>query len=180
MSLNNSASLAKSNSYAPPNPLIRSPTVHPRQTYEPILTPPVVPSTLLPSLPDGPRQQSSLPPNLSATHVLSTHLVTAAWPRTPSDLFIELEHEPLANENKQDRKARVKREHQHLSTMKRASERGETKGVPKREEVLYSAFNRYRRKGPWLQDGLTLVVTHAVGFPKEVCKRAVSWWVQKF
>ncbi|KAF9513559.1 hypothetical protein BS47DRAFT_1344191, partial [Hydnum rufescens UP504] len=25
----------------------------------------------------------------------------------------------------------------------------------------------YRRKGPWLPDGLTLVVTHAVGFPKE-------------
>ena len=161
-------STISSNSYARPNPLIRYPTVYPRKTYAPILTPPVVPLALLPSLPDGPREQSSLPPNLSATHALSTHLVTAAWPRTPSDLFIESEHEPPANESKQDRKARVKREHEYLTIKKRASERGETAGVPERKEVLYSAFNRYRRKGPWVQGGLTLFVTHAVGFPKEV------------
>jgi hypothetical protein len=153
--------------YAPPNPILRSPTLNPTQTYAPILTPPVIPSALLPRLPYGPRDQSSLPGSLSATHVLSTHLVTAAWPRAPSELFIESEHEPPENESKQERKARVLHGHEYLKARREAFE-SRDKSVPERSEVLYSAFNRYRHKGPWLRNGLTLLVTHAVGFPKEV------------
>ncbi|KAF9518485.1 hypothetical protein BS47DRAFT_1338154, partial [Hydnum rufescens UP504] len=37
----------------------------------------------------------------------------------------------------------------------------------------------YRRKGPWLPDGLTLVVTHAVGFPKEIWEPAYAKIVEQ-
>ncbi|KAF9509981.1 hypothetical protein BS47DRAFT_1396381 [Hydnum rufescens UP504] len=130
----------EANTYPPPKPILRFPNTKSPLTYSPILTPPVVPYALLPTLPYGPSEQS-LPGSLSATHILSTHIIPAAWRRSPSDLFIESEHEPPQNESKQDRKARI---------------------------GIFRAFNMYRRKGPWLPVGLTLLVTHAVGFPKEI------------
>lgn len=145
------------------------PSMNPYPTYEPLLTPPYVADANLPRLPHGPRSQSSLPDALRRTHVLTSHIVTAAWPRVPSDLLVESEHVPPASESKEQRKARVESEFRSLSYKKRAQERRDVKGVPKREEVLYNVFNRYRRKGAWDRNGVTIVVTHAVGFPKEVC-----------
>lgn len=152
-------------SWSPPEPLIVSPLMNFYPTYDPLLPPPT--TSALPTLPSGFRSQSSLPAALSSTHVLSTHIVTAAYPRCPGPLFSPAKHEPPANEGKAERKARVEREFQEMQTLKRAAERRE-RGLEERNEVLYNVFNRYKRKGEWLQDGLTLVVTHAVGFPKEV------------
>lgn len=154
--------------YPPPNPVKIMPSVNPYPNYNPILTPPAVSPSDLPSLPHGPRPQSSLPPNLQKTHILSSHIVTAAWPRMPSELFVEADHQAPASETKEARKARVNGEFTALSRKKRAAERRDQHGVPARSEVLYNVFNRYRRKGTWDPSGLTIVVTHAVGFPKEV------------
>lgn len=158
--------MASKLSWAPPDPVIVSPLMNPYPTYDPLLTPPVVASSQLPQLPFGPRPQSSLPSALQATHVLSTHIVTGAWPRCPGELFEPAKHDPPAAETKEQRKGRVNREFRDMQIKKRAAERRER--LPERNEVLYNVFNRYRRKGQWEQNGLTLVVTHAVGFPKEV------------
>ena len=155
-------------SYPRPNPAIVSPKVNPYPTYDPILTPPLVAPIDLPELPHGPRPQSSLPKSLQATHVLSSHLVTAAWPRCRSELFVEADHVFPKNETKEQRKTRINREFDEMALKKRAAERRDQPGVPERKEVLYTVFNRYRRKGKWDPEGLTIIVTHAVGFPKEV------------
>jgi len=155
-------------SYPRPNPAIISPRVNPYPTYDPILTPPLVGPLDLPELPHDPRPQSSLPKPLQATHILSTHIITAAWPRCRSELYVEANHSPPVNETKEQRKARVNREFQEMAVKKRAAERRDQLGVSERKEVLYTVYNRYRRKGKWDPEGLTLIVTHAVGFPKEV------------
>lgn len=154
--------------YPRPNPEIISPKLNPYPTYDPILPPPSVAPLDLPKLPGGPRPQSSLPRPLQATHILTSHVVTAAWPRCRSALFAEADHMPPENETKEQRKARVNREFEDMTLKKRAAERRDQSGVPERNEVLYGVYNRYRRKGRWNPDGLTLIVTHAVGFPKEV------------
>lgn len=155
-------------SWGLPEPLVVSPLMNPYPSYDPLLPPPISTSPL-PTLPSGPRTQSSLPTALSKTHILSTHIVCAAFPRCPGPLFDPAAHEPPSNEGKAERKARVEREFQEMQSLKRAAERRE-RGLEAREEALYNVFNRYRRKGAWVPDGLTLVVTHAVGFPKEVSR----------
>lgn len=153
-------------SWAPPDPVIVSPLMNPYPTYDPLLTPPTVALSELPKLPNGARPQSSLPESLQSTHILSTHVVTGAWPRCPGELFDPVQYEPPVPEGKEQRKARVAREFRDMQLKKRAAERRER--LPERNEVLYNIFNRYRRKGQWEQDGITLLVTHAIGFPKEV------------
>lgn len=153
--------------YPRPEQFIKSPSINPPKTYAPLLVPPPLKAAQFPQIPGGARSQSSLPTSLSATHVVSSHIVTAAWPRAPAELFVESAHEPPAFETKEQRKARVDGE--YSAFLARQQERAKP-GVVAREEVLFSVFNRYRRKGLWDKNGLTLIVTHATGFPKEASR----------
>lgn len=152
-----------------PRPAIQAnyPTTNPRTALPYLETPPVIPRSELPPLPGGPRPQSSLPEALSRTHTLSTHIITAAFPRVSANLYNEADYAPPPVESKEARKQRVKDVFEKISVTKRKYEAGASVGTPRRE-VLYNVFNRYARKGPLDPDGLTIIVTHAVGFPKEV------------
>lgn len=152
-----------------PRPAVQAvyPTTNPRRSHAPLETPPVIPRHQLPRLPSLPRTQTSLPQSLSQTHTLTTHIVTAAFPRTPSELLVRANYAPPPDESKQARKERVQNIYKTFSHKKRRQEKGLPVGQPRRE-VLYNVFNRYARKGRMDPNGLTLVVTHAVGFPKEV------------
>ncbi|KAF8330805.1 uncharacterized protein EI90DRAFT_2921583 [Cantharellus anzutake] len=154
--------------YPPPNPVHIWPKVYPPvpETYAPLLNPPLALVGQLPKLPHGQRPQSSLPDAIGRTHVLSAHIAAAAWPRVNSELYVESQWAPPPNETKEERKARVKRHSEFLAQQSYDIDNGLVATWPKRSEVLYNAWNRYARKTQ-VPGGLTLIVTHAVGFPKE-------------
>lgn len=162
-------------SYTRPSSPIKSPSLNPYPSYDPILPPPLISPHELPSLPSAPRLQQSLPPTLQTYYSLSTHIVTAAWPRMPCELFDEAFRTgnipPYGEEDGRAKKLRVEKDRQELERKKMASERRDLAGVPKREEVLYNVFNLYRRVERRSEKGLTLIVAHGIGFVKEVCPR---------
>ncbi len=155
--------------YPPPSPIHAWSTINPPvpTTYDPLLTPPLASIGQLPNLPQGQRPQSSLPDAIRTTHTVSTHIVTAAWPRTNSRLYVETEWAAPPNETKEQRKARVQRHTDYLYQQGLDVDKGLVSTWEKRPEVLYNAWNRYSRKTQ-VPGGLTLIVTHAVGFHKEV------------
>ncbi|KAF8302072.1 hypothetical protein DL93DRAFT_2233650 [Clavulina sp. PMI_390] len=157
-----------SNSYAPPEPPLLMPQNPRKPSYAPLEVPPEVPASSLPELPSPPRAKSSLPPALARDYKLTTHIVTAAWPRLPSQLYDPAAYEVPQNEGKAERRARVDQIYAKLDGSRILADRGEG---PARKEVLYNVLNRYRRKDRWIREGgergITLFVTHGVGFPKE-------------
>ena len=155
-------------SYPPPNPIITWPKINPPvpTTYAPLLPPPPASEGELPRLPRGQRLHSSLPDAIRKTYTLTTHIITAAWPRVNSELYVESRWAAPPNETKAGREARVKQHSEYLFQQSLDVVNGLVPTWPKRHEVLYSAWNRYARKTQ-VPGGLTLIVTHAVGFPKE-------------
>lgn len=154
-----------------PSPVLESKHGLVRHALRPTVTPPRIPTHLLPSLPTPLRSQSSLPSRLRDTHSLSTHIVKAAWPRLPSHILDTAAHEPPLNETKAQRKARSKARFEEVSR-KKAAQENETQGLgdtAPRPELLFNTVNRYARKDAFHPEGLTIVVVHAIGFPKEVC-----------
>ncbi|KAF8316887.1 hypothetical protein DL93DRAFT_2134844 [Clavulina sp. PMI_390] len=168
------------NSYAPPEPPLLIPANPRNPSYVPLQYPPEIPASSLPNLPSAPRKQSSLPPALARNYKLTTHIVTAAWPRLPSQLFDPAAYEAPQGESRVERRARVNKVYDELDQSRILADRGEG---PERNEVLYNVVNRYRRKGKWVREGgeggITLFVTHAVGFPKEIWEQTLAKLVEQ-
>lgn len=105
------------------------------------------------------------------TYVRTTHVIPAALPRTLSKGAY-----PPAPSSKDERKEWVKTTSGAIYDKKQACERGETvEGVDLNavEPMLFNVLDRYAihigreegRKGK----GITLLLTHATGFPRRVC-----------
>ena len=114
---------------------------------------------VFPDLPGPPRN-----PAFNSTHSVTTHIIPAAYPRNPSSVWIR---PPLGAETQEQRDARVQKTIETISARKYAQERGEAVGE-KRGEVLWNTVNRYFRTKPLPGRGITLLLFHGVGTPKEV------------
>ncbi|OBZ76148.1 Peroxisomal membrane protein LPX1 [Grifola frondosa] len=141
----------------PPSAPYELPSCHPR-TLIPLETPPQ--PTILPALPSSPR--TSL---LDVSFVLTTHLVPAAFPRTTPD--VPLPPLPTWSADKNQFKESVARTMQGVLTMKENQWKGELAGEGSRKP-LWICLNRYVKRGALSLNGVTLLFTHANGFPKEI------------
>ncbi|KAF9509976.1 hypothetical protein BS47DRAFT_109879 [Hydnum rufescens UP504] len=86
-----------------------------------------------------------------------------SWPKTKAKLIFQSRGYDRCN----NIRGRVSCEKTNIWEAGRKAFESRGERAPRRED-LYSAFNRYRCKGPWFLDGLTFVVTNAIRFPKEV------------
>jgi hypothetical protein len=133
-------------------------SIHPRPLL-PLEPPPDTPSP--PPLPVPPRQS---PFN---DYDLTSHIIPAAYPRhacNPAPVIPR-------NESVDARKARVKRLTEELVIARQADQEGTPRGRVQ-DVAFYNVLTRYRLRdlprGAKRQTGLTLLVLHANGFPKEV------------
>jgi hypothetical protein len=97
-------------------------------------------------------------------YTVSTHLVPAACPRITPDIPLPILPEFSDSSEKKrniQRLATEMRERQELFVQGRLC--GE-----RSEKLLWNCVNRYAKRAPDGKKGLTLFLTHAVGFPKEV------------
>lgn len=150
-------------SISPPSKVIPSVTVHPRRLG--VLEPPPVQLSDYPPLPHLSRRD----PFFDCHYTVSTHILSAAYPRAASALW----DPPPAIESDDERNKRIKITIAQMSKRKEAQERGEAVGEP-RGEVLFSVVNRYTRiKEQTNRPGsaLTLVLLHGIGAHKEVSSR---------
>ncbi|KAF9010776.1 Alpha/beta hydrolase family-domain-containing protein [Cyathus striatus] len=150
----------------PSEPLPEAPTVNPRRRLEVLETPPAATS---PSLPSPPRS-----PVFTSTHSLSTHIIPAAYPRSPSTPGTFLVPNNL--KTKEERQEWVKQTVGTMLKEKRGIEAGVQVGQVKSEQVLWSVVNRIARnvKTEDGKKGLTLVVTNPIGFHKEIWEPALK------
>jgi hypothetical protein len=134
----------------------------PNATLEPLQNPP---------LPNSTKQSPSLPkrnprsPWKCSTHTLSTHIIPAAYPRVGRYKPLP----PLIDE-RLDPTQRRERSHEMAKTLSRRQKdvRGIWNGPP-----LFNVVNRYARNEiPSDKKGVTIVASHATGFPKEVGESA--------
>ncbi|KZS93027.1 hypothetical protein SISNIDRAFT_97404 [Sistotremastrum niveocremeum HHB9708] len=138
-------------------------------------------ATPLPQLPFPPRQ-----PRFSDAYELSTHIVPAAFPRRATKPF-----EPIADEEtREQRTARIKRVAEDLEKRDVDMDDGQ-RGRKVDDATLWNVWNRYRRKekegtksSPGDRDGdrkggggLTLIVLHANGFPKEIWEPTLGHFI---
>lgn len=175
-------------SYSRPSGPYNAPpgTTRPPRNVEDIVTrlPPLTDSSKLPSLPSPPRE----PLVFHGKYTVSTHLVPAAYPRHPSSAHllhpkvsppIPSQPSPEQATTKERRQAWAKHTSQ-LLTQKRAIlqeveyelEDSSFEFDTLDDPVLWNAINRYARienvEDNQSDTALTLIVTCANGYPKEV------------
>lgn len=168
--------VGKNPSYArPPQPSSVVPVVPP-PPYIPYTSPPTS-SLPPPRLPDRP-PIADVPAGWTRT----SHIVPAAYPRRFNDSFGSLRREskpfqlepPKQGETKEERLARNEGEAREC-LRQRFDARGFENGAAGKGEGLFMAGERWRRDGASEGvEGVTLVVTHANGFHKEV---SLAAWV---
>ncbi|RPD76053.1 alpha/beta-hydrolase [Lentinus tigrinus ALCF2SS1-7] len=146
--------------YPPPGPY-DLPTCHPKP-LKPSQTPPR--DIQAPQLPTPPRKSL-----LDEWYTLSTHLVPAACPRTTP--FVPLPPLPQWSPNKDEFQASVQRVVDEVSATKEAQWLGKLDHLEPNSRQMWICVNRYVRKGLREDDtgkGVTLFMSHANGFPKEI------------
>ena len=164
-SASNMASQIVGTTYPPPKPYTL-PTIHPRPLKP--LEKPNTPCVYAPQLP-APARKSLL----DEWYTLSTHLVPAARPRTTP--YVPLPPLPQWSPNKNEFQASVQRTVDELVATKEAQGLGKLNHLEPNSRQMWNCINRYVRRGfrPDGGDrtGITLFMSHANGFPKEVCTK---------
>lgn len=147
--------------FLPPEPYNLLPCNPPPRSLLALEPPPASPPLL--SLPTAPRTAGgSL---LEPWFTLSTHLVPAAYPRTTP--FVPLSS--LSDVSKLETKKASARLAKELISSREQYWRGELDRLPRNRKPLWVCVNRYIRRGTSREGrGITLFLTHAVGFHKEV------------
>ncbi|KII91721.1 hypothetical protein PLICRDRAFT_51853 [Plicaturopsis crispa FD-325 SS-3] len=116
-----------------------------------------------PSLPSPPRE-----PAFSSKFTLSTHIFSAAYPRTappdqlptpPPNTGIPKKHKQLLNQTAAELLSLKQRQHN--------DDRGNTR-------VLWNCVNRYVRRDLVRSRGITLLFTQGTGFPKEIWEPTIE------
>ncbi|KAI0827059.1 Alpha/beta hydrolase family-domain-containing protein [Trametes gibbosa] len=98
---------------------------------------------------------------------VSTHVLPAAFPRLPTDIWSASAAPPAPNETQEQAKQRIQTTVARLDVLKRTQERGEDRR-PCRREVLWTVANRYTPTTPPVHGGgLTMVLLHGIGCHKE-------------
>jgi hypothetical protein len=126
-----------------------------------------IPGPLLPlQSPPEPLRYPALPcpsrhHHFTSSYTVTTHLIPAAFPRSP---FVPLPALPV-HETKDERAARIQRSTGELLSLQAQHVSGQS---GRQQTVLWSALNRYVRKSIGGTTGLTLLLLHANGLHKEV------------
>ncbi|KAI0752708.1 alpha/beta-hydrolase [Daedaleopsis nitida] len=143
--------------FPPPEPF-DLPTCNPLPLL-PLETPPAHNNP--PALPSPPRQSL-----LDEWYTLSTHIVPAAYPRTTP--FVPIPALPQWTPNKDEFKASVAQTVGALLATKEDQWRGKLDNLSRNRKPMWNCVNRYVRKGTNTRMGVTLFMSHANGFPKEI------------
>lgn len=147
--------------YARPASALEWQTISPR-LLRPLETPPTMPPT--PKLPSPSRNLE-----FTSTHTLTTHIIPAAFPRSPSIPIPGFPQRQSANETKEARLKRASETTNALLETKKQLQWGEVDNLPLNKTLLWLAVNRYARKEKAAgRQGVTLVMAHANGMHKEV------------
>jgi hypothetical protein len=99
------------------------------------------------------------------SYTVSTHLVPAACPRLTPD--IPLPAAPEFSTNASERKRNFRQAETEILKLHELFVQGKLSGEGS-EKILWNCVNRYARKATARENGLTLFLAHANGFPKEV------------
>jgi hypothetical protein len=148
-------------SYALPKTLQHWPSAPPVRPALPFLQPPSCVS--LPTLPSPSRE-----PSFSHAYTLSTHTVPAAYPRYAPHVAPPSLPANFDTLHKHGRGAVLDDVVTELMKLRYAYEAHKPVGEASKDP-LWIAVNRYTRKEPLKEGGLTLVLAHAIGFCKEAC-----------
>ncbi|KAH7925329.1 hypothetical protein BV22DRAFT_1129087 [Leucogyrophana mollusca] len=153
--------------YPPVTPLPWS-SVHPRPFF------PVQdhPGPLeYPELPSKPRTEP-----FHGSYTITTHIIPAAYPRIVPQ--IPLPEIPQYSANAQDRREKIKQLTQEIMDRQELYNQGKLPGQLS-EKVLWNCVNRYAKLGhcskPDGQQGVTLFLAHANGFPKEIWETTLKF-----
>jgi hypothetical protein len=123
----------------------------------------------LPPLPSQPRRLDS---GIDLQYQLTTHLVPAAYPRLTPHISVQ---PPAWSSNRETWSANVNKATQEVMQWNTDLHGGKLLGDHGSTKVLWNCLNRYtRRSRPQNRLNntglpLTLLFSHANGFPKEVC-----------
>jgi len=152
--------------YPEPNDTPDYVSVNPRP-LQPLETPPSFPPP--PDLP-SPRRDSPF-----RGYQLTSHIVPAAYPRSPGNLQPKIPKD----ETPEERKERVKRFMKDLIEARLAEQQG-TQRAQVRETALYNVFNRYvLSERPKSGVPISLLVLQANGFPKEIWEPCLGFLINE-
>jgi len=115
-----------------------------------------------PPLPSPPRDEF-----FNDNYTVSTHLIPAACPRLTPD--VPLPPAPEFSTDPSERKRNIQQTAAQIRELQALYDQGKF-GEERSEKLLWNCVNRYarRRVRSYGKSGLTLLLTHANGFPKEV------------
>ncbi|OAX36910.1 hypothetical protein K503DRAFT_772027 [Rhizopogon vinicolor AM-OR11-026] len=120
-----------------------------------------------PTLPSPPRNEL-----FNDRYTVSTHLVPAACPRRTPDIPLPAasKFSTNASENKQNRDQLAAK----ICELRDLAKQGKLSGDGS-EKLLWNCVNRYVKRAPGGKKGLTLLLVHAIGFPKEIWEAVLQY-----
>jgi len=115
-----------------------------------------------PPLPSPPRDEF-----FDDNYTVSTHLIPAACPRLTPDVLSPAT--PEFSTDPSERKQNIQKTATEIRGLQELYDQGKF-GEERSEKLLWNCVNRYakRRVHSHGKSGLTLLLAHAIGFPKEV------------
>ncbi|KAG1737532.1 uncharacterized protein EDB91DRAFT_1055105 [Suillus paluster] len=120
-----------------------------------------------PPLPSPPRHEL-----FNDNYIVSTHLVPAVCPRLTPD--IPLPVGPKFSMNDLEQRQDIQRMAVEITERQESFVHGRLGGEGS-EKLLWNCVNRYARRGQDGRKGLTLLLTHAIGFPKETWETTLRY-----
>ncbi|OAX33191.1 alpha/beta-hydrolase [Rhizopogon vinicolor AM-OR11-026] len=123
-----------------------------------------------PSLPSPPRNEL-----FNDSYIVSTHLVPAACPRLTPD--IPLPVVPEFSTNISERKRNIEHAATKIRELQDLFVQGKLGGEGS-EKLLWNCVNRYVKRAQVCSDGkkgLTLLLAHGIGFPKEIWEATLRY-----